>query len=81
MLERIPPPVALGVNAAGPLLALNSPYRLWIVVLGLALPFSVLRAWRWWRRLRPRRGLMAPARLSRLSGGPPAPSRASSRAP
>ncbi|HEY5197938.1 MAG TPA: tetratricopeptide repeat protein [Solirubrobacteraceae bacterium] len=56
LLKRVEAPKALAINAVvfGLLLysALASPEGVswvWVVLLGSALPFSGIRAWRWWR--------------------------------
>jgi tetratricopeptide (TPR) repeat protein len=56
LLKRVEAPKALAINAVlfGLLVyaALSSPGSgavVWAVLLGLALPFSSVRAWRWWR--------------------------------
>ena len=53
LLQRLPPPVALVLNAG--LLAATVAARLGVfaVLLAVSLPFSVRRGFRWWRRTRP----------------------------
>ena len=60
LLVRLPPPFMLAVHLfflAGSIATLAS---FWIVALGIALPFSVLRTWRWFRRRRPGAGSWRP---------------------
>jgi len=65
LLQRVPAPLALAINALGFAVALPSALDagaggasspVWAIVLGAGLPFSVLRAWRWWRRRHPAPG-------------------------
>lgn len=64
LLQRVPAPVALALNAVGFAVVLpgaldasadggSSP--VWAIAFGVGLPFSVLRSWRWWRRRHPAR--------------------------
>jgi hypothetical protein len=53
---RIPPPIGVALNVG----ALVGGAYGWVVLLGIALPFSARRAWRSWRREDPGRDSWRP---------------------
>jgi tetratricopeptide (TPR) repeat protein len=60
VLSRQPPPLLLGLNVAFLLLAIAAGLAIWILALTIALPFSALRTWRWYRRRHPGAGSWRP---------------------
>ena len=60
LLSRIPPIAALALNAAVLAAAVAGRAGVWIVAMGLALPFSIRRAYKWWRRQHPAAGSWRP---------------------
>ncbi len=53
LLARLPAPILLAANVALLVAAVATPIVFWIVALGLALPFSARRTYKWWRRRHP----------------------------
>ena len=60
LLQRIPAPLALALNAVLLPAAIVARLGLWIALLGIGLPFSIRRTWRWWRREHPGRDSWRP---------------------
>jgi tetratricopeptide (TPR) repeat protein len=55
LLMQIPPPIALLLNVVAFAAAVGGRSGGWTILLGIGLPFSAWRAWRWWRRRHPGR--------------------------
>jgi hypothetical protein len=53
LLSRLPPPVLLAANAGLLGLAVAGGAAFWVLAFAIALPFSLMRSWRWYRRRHP----------------------------
>jgi tetratricopeptide (TPR) repeat protein len=60
VLTQLPAPLLLAANVFFLGVAIAGLLAFWIVALGLALPFSAIRTWRWYRRRRPGTGSWRP---------------------
>ena len=60
LLTQLPAPLLLTCNAVFLAGAIAAERPVWIFALGLALPFSLMRVWRWFRRRHPGAGSWRP---------------------
>jgi len=53
LLTQLPAPLLLALNVVFLALAITAGLAVWSVALAIAVPFSVMRCWRWYRRRHP----------------------------
>jgi hypothetical protein len=60
VLTKLPAPILLAANLLLLAAAIAGALVVWVLVLGIALPFSFMRTWRWLRRRHPGAGSWRP---------------------
>ena len=53
LLTQLPAPFLLAVNVILLAASIAGALAFWVLVFGIALPFSLMRTWRWYRRRHP----------------------------